>query len=146
LTKKADFQITIDTREQKPYKFPNAITSKLDTGDYSIAGLESKIIIERKTKADAYGSLGNGRKRFENEFKRLAEIDYAAVIIECSLDNFLIQPMHSQLNPRSAINTLISWSIKYNVHIWFVDNRKLGQNLTYRILEKYFKNRRDDVK
>ena len=133
--------IIIDTREQKPYKLPNSITATLQTGDYSLKGFEDKITIERKTKTDAYGSLGKGRKRFEREFIRLSGFDYAAVIIECSAKNFIIKPKYSRLNPKSAINTLVSWSIRYGVHVWFASDRKIGRFLTYRMLEKYWKER-----
>ena len=136
-----NFQIAVDTREQLPYKFKNSVTKTLQSGDYSIIGHESQIAIERKTKGDAYGSLGQGRKRFENEFKRLSVMSYAAVVIECSLSNFLKQPKHSQLNPKSAINTLISWCIKYGVQVHFAENRKLGRALTAQLLAKWWKSK-----
>ena len=43
-------KIIIDTREQKPWEFPGHTTAvqKLDTGDYSVEGLEDILCIERK--------------------------------------------------------------------------------------------------
>lgn len=45
-----DFTIIIDTREQQPWEFEHYSTAsrKLDTGDYSIEGLENLFTIERK--------------------------------------------------------------------------------------------------
>jgi len=137
------FTIAIDTREQKPYKFwdhPVEVVG-LKTGDYSIIGLEEKVCVERKSKADAYGTIGSGRARFERELERMLWFDYPAIVIECSLEQFLIPPTHSALHPKSAINSLISWSIRYGVHIFFCGKRKHARTVTFRILEKYHRYR-----
>ena len=93
--------VAIDTREQKPYRFPRSEVMTLATGDYSVVGLEDRIAIERKTKEDAYSSLGQGRARFERELQRLSRFDYAAIVIETSLPEFLQAPAFSRMNPRS---------------------------------------------
>jgi len=56
-------KVVIDTREQLPYEFEDSITRTLQTGDYSIFGYEDQVTVERKTKADAYGTIGRGRTR-----------------------------------------------------------------------------------
>ena len=132
-------KVVIDTREQLPYEFEDSITRTLQTGDYSIFGYENQITVERKSKADAYGSIGRGRTRFVKELERLSEIDYSAIVVEASLSNFVEPPRFSQLNPKSAINSLLAWSIRYGVHIYFADNRVMGNLLTLRILERYWK-------
>ena len=132
-------KVVIDTREQLPYEFEDSITRTLQTGDYSIFGYEDKVTVERKTKADAYGTIGKGRARFIKELERLSEIDYSAIIVEASLSNFVEPPLFSQLNPKSAINSLLAWSIRYGVHVYFADNRVMGNLLTLRILERYWK-------
>ena len=132
-------KVVIDTREQLPYEFEDSITRTLQTGDYSLFGYEDQITVERKTKADAYGTIGKGRTRFIKELERLREIDYSAIVVEASLTNFVEPPRFSQLNPKSAINSLLAWSIRYGVHIYFADNRVMGNLLTLRILERYWK-------
>ena len=104
------YTIAIDTREQRPYEFPGAVVMTLPTGDYSIVGLEHRVAIERKSKADAYGSLGQGRARFRRECERLAALDYAAIVVEDTVPGFLRRPAHSKMNPRSAIGSLLAWS------------------------------------
>ena len=132
-------KVVIDTREQLPYEFEDSITRTLQTGDYSIFGYEDQVTVERKTKAEAYGTIGRGRARFVKELERLSEIDYSAIIVEASLSNFVEPPQFSRLNPKSAINSLLAWSIRYGVHIYFADNRMMGNLLTVRILERYWK-------
>lgn len=133
------FTIVIDSRERQPYRFQDVVIKSLKSGDYSILGLEGKITIERKTKEDAYASLGSGRKRFEKEQKRLSEYDYSAIVIESGLADFLEPPPFTKMSPKAAINSLISWSIKYGVHIFFASDRRYAKAITYRILEKFFK-------
>jgi len=130
--------VAIDTREQLPYRFPNAITGTLTTGDYSLVGFEDRIAIERKTKSDAYRSLGRGRARFQREVQRLAQLDYAAIVIESDLSGFLQQPLFSRLSPNSAIGTLLSWSVQYGIHTFFAGDRRRGNNLTRQLLMKFW--------
>jgi len=129
--------IIIDTREQLPYEFPGAVVRTLPTGDYSLVGLQDRVAIERKTKADAYGSLGQGRARFRREVERLAELDYAAIVIEATLPGFLCRPPHSKMNPRSAIGSLLGWSVRYRVPVFFAGDREHGQALTHKLLLMY---------
>ena len=134
-----DLVVAIDTREQKPYCFPRSEVKTLASGDYSIVGLEDRVAVERKTKPDAYSSLGQGRARFERELQRLARFDYAAVVIETSLPDFLRAPAFSRMNPRAAARSLIAWSVKYRVCVFFAGDRRHGNALTRQLLEKFWR-------
>ncbi len=138
---KPQMTVVIDSRERRPYEFPNAVVRGLPTGDYSVEGLEDKVTVERKEKSDCYSSLGTNRKRFKRELERMAGFDYAAIVIECSLADFLNPPPFSKLSPKAAINTLISWSVQYGVHIHFAEDRLFARGIAYRILEKYWKHK-----
>ncbi|MBA4389105.1 MAG: hypothetical protein C0404_14125 [Verrucomicrobia bacterium] len=133
--------IVIDTREQRPYAFANAVSGTLSSGDYSIQGLEDRVTIERKTKADAYGSLGRGRARFQREFERLALYDYAAVVVEDTVPGFLNRPAHSKMNPKAAICSLLAWSVRYRVPVFFAGDRDHARALTYKLLEMFWRYR-----
>lgn len=140
------FQIICDTREQIPYLFSGMERKALKTGDYSIKGMESLICIERKSKVDIFMCCGHGRDRFERELERMQEYEYAAIVIESSLSEMTKQPAYTRMNPKSVINSLLAWSIRYNTHVFFADNRDLAQNLVYRILEKFYLGRVEIVK
>lgn len=135
----ATFVVAIDTREQRPYRFAVCERKTLPSGDYSIIGLEGRIAIERKTKEDAYSSLGQGRARFERELQRLARFDYAAVVIEASLPEFLQVPAFSHMNPKAAASSIIAWSVKYRVCVFFAGDRRHGNALTRQLLEKFWR-------
>ena len=133
--------IVVDSREQCPYVFEGreSIIKGLKVGDYSIEGMEDEIALERKTHIDAYGSIGHGRERFERELVRLSEMRYAAIIIETTLHDFLTPPPHSLLNPKSAIGSLLAWSVKFRLPVFFCGDRAHGQAVTLKLLEKFHK-------
>ncbi len=140
------FVVLVDKREKIPYCFsnikpkPKIEYATLSEGDYSIKGFQhAGISIERKEKSDLFGSVGGGRKRFQKEFQRLSKFDYAALVIECSLgDIFLKPPSHSQMKPKIVLRTLLSWSIRYGVHVWACPDRNFAERLTYLLLKRYY--------
>jgi len=139
MTKKPKLTIVIDTREQLPYEFETSVTKTLKTGDYSILGLENDVAVERKTKEDAYGSCGARRVRFEKEMMRLSKFNYAAVVIEASLSSLLTPPSYTKVSPLVVVNSFVSWTVKYGVHVFFASNREYARNLVQLILQKYWK-------
>ncbi|MBD3348418.1 MAG: hypothetical protein GF400_04385 [Candidatus Eisenbacteria bacterium] len=94
-TTPAPFTVVVDTREQDPFDFRGiddrrgrvfdvaTDRHKLDSGDYSILGHEDEVAVERKTKADIYGTIGKGRERFEREIERLSAMPAPAIVIQC---------------------------------------------------------------
>jgi len=134
-----------DQQEGLPFIFdwvvpkPIIEVKHLKTGDYSIKGMEDQITIERKSLIDLFGSLGNGRDREERKFKRMSKMKFAAFIIEADLNTILRNPpVYSDMKPKSVYRTLISWSIKYNVHVWACPNRAFAEKTTYLLLKKFW--------
>ena len=132
-----DAMIVIDVREKLPYAFTGAVTKSLKAGDYTVVGYENRVAIERKSKADAYRSVGYARERFKREIKRLADYEYAAVVIESSLPAFLNPPPFGELHPHAAIGTLLSWSVRYRLPLFFAGDREHAEALTRKLLEKF---------
>ena len=84
-------KIIVDTREQLPLSFTGheTIRRKLYEGDYNIAELEDKIVIERKTLQDLYGSIVQDHDRFKAEILRAKEKNKTFYIfLEGSLEEF----------------------------------------------------------
>ena len=132
-------RILVDSREKLPYEFPESRVQGLQTGDYSIEGYEDLVAVERKSKSDAYTSLGRDRARFRREVERLAQMEYAALVIESDLRGFLSPPAFSRMNPDSALGTLLAWSVRYRIPIFFVGDRDQGRRVTFEILQKFRK-------
>jgi ERCC4-type nuclease len=141
-----EMTIVIDTREQRPFTFenisprPEIVISTLKTGDYSLLGYEDDICIERKSLPDLFGSCGTGRKRFESEIVRMAQFKYAAIVAECDLHSILrCPPRRSWLLPKTILTSIIAWEQRYGIHFWACPNRAFAEKITYRILERYYR-------
>jgi ERCC4-type nuclease len=131
-------QIIIDTREQLPYRFQTpAIRGTLATGDYSIAGLDDYIAIERKSLDDLIGCLCTGRQRFERELHRGKALDYFCVIVEATLADIAKGDYRSRMTPKAAIQSLMAFSVRYRLPVFFVESRNYGARVTESLLLKY---------
>jgi ERCC4-type nuclease len=150
------FTVVIDTREQLPFTFqdlradakdgrrllrvPTACCS-LATGDYSLAGLENQLAIERKSLVDLFATLGSRRERFQRELERLATYPFAAVVIEADWATIIRHPPErSRLLPKTVFRSVIAWQLRYpRVHWWTCPNRGFAEVTTFRLLERFWK-------
>lgn len=131
-------KILIDTREQLPYAFETpSETGTIPVGDYSIFGLQDRIAIERKEVNDLIGCLTTGRERFEKELQRGRALDYFALVIEAGLSDLAEGNYRSQMSPKSVIQSLLAFSVRYRLPIFFCESRAYGQRVTESLLCKY---------
>ena len=72
------FTIIVDTREQQPWTFDNYVTAnqKLDTGDYSILGMENILAIERKKSVSEFAN-NITESRFKDVVARLSQLKHS---------------------------------------------------------------------
>lgn len=114
--------VLVDTREQTPWSFgPGVVTlrASLPSGDYSLPGLTDKFALERKSLADLVGSLTSGRDRFMREMERLALFDFAAIVVEGSLENVIRKEYRSEASPSSIMGSCAMIHARYGVPtIW----------------------------
>ena len=141
----SDFGIIVDTREQLPYFQGRAWAARgtLKSGDYSLAGYQGRVALERKSLADAYGTFGRGRERFESELTRLAAMDRAALLIEATYRQFLdpeiLDPCwRSRVRPASVEGSVLAWSHRYGVEVLFAGGRMLSERLVFRWLASWW--------
>lgn len=143
----APFVIAVDTREQLPFDLLGFATLRktLKAGDYSIIGLEDRVAVERKSYSDAWGSMSAGRGRFERCVKRLAALDRAAIVIECTVKELAVQPSRiERVTPASVVGGLISWACQYRLPVFFADDRAHAERITVRYLAAYWKHLRGE--
>lgn len=122
-----DFAIVIDSNEQNPLKFGKipTVTKKLDSGDYSILGMEYSVCIERKSQSDFYGSIvGDGRERLYLLFERTRHVGFKAFVIECEEAEILTPELtRSGVKPSSVYATISSWEVKHGYHFYYGNRR-----------------------
>lgn len=148
------FVVVVDTREQMPFDFVGiaadakqghapiavrTVVGTLKSGDYSIQGFEDRIAVERKSLADLFSTLTSGRARFEREMERLAEMDFAAVVVEASWGDIARGPEHAtKVSPRSIAASIIAFQQRFpSVHWVMAGSRTYAAVLTYRTLERF---------
>ena len=137
-----DIMIITDTREQHPYKFEqwpvNVVRAVLPAGDYSIMAFEDRVAIERKELNDLVACLmGDNRSRFERELSRLRSYELAAVVIEANLQDLSRGRYQSQMKPKSAMQSITAFFIRYQMPFLFCGDRSGAEYITYSLLNKY---------
>ena len=134
-----DLTVVVDTREQWPlnFNFPT-VRETLHTGDYSVEGYENEIAIERKGVDDLVSCLKNdNRERFERELDRGRSLNYFALCIESELSAISNHRYQSCMNTVSVIQSLVTFSVRYRLPIFFCPNRQYTARITESLLQKY---------
>lgn len=134
------FLVIKDTREQDGYHFSNfntcagMVETKLDTGDYSIQGLEDKICIERKGCVEELAmNLGSKKHTFLSEIERMEQFPHKYLVLEFSLEDLLKFPDETRIpiknksivkiTGRYMLKCLIEFELYNNVHVLFCGNK-----------------------
>lgn len=116
-----DMIIYIDTREQKPLKFTGhkTINRKLDEGDYNTPELLDKIVIERKSLQDLYGSIIQDHARFKREILRAKDKNKQFFIfIEGTLEEFYFlnwSDREYKIKPQTLQKIILTMKERYDL-------------------------------
>ena len=132
--------IIVDTREKDPFLFKGHRTRKegLRTGDYSVAGLEATIAVERKSGADLVNTLLVNCDRFERELERAATMAVFSVVVECSMAGLLLTMQGRTSVPlRTVLARAAVLSSRHRVPFLFCDNRSMAEAITLEILRPH---------
>lgn len=144
-----DFTIIVDTREQQPWTFDNYATAKkkLDTGDYSIVGLEHLLGIERKKSISEFAN-NIVEKRFIDVVTRLSRLKYPFLLFEFDLKDVLIYPVGStvpkrmwnniKISPAFLMKNIIELQLLHNIHIMFCGSSSNAEKMAEFLLKKVF--------
>ena len=119
--------IVADTREQAPYIFNSEYVTTLHraipAGDYSIAGFEYEVSVERKSLDDFAHSISKERKRFFKMLQKLSKYDTACVVVEASINDVLNHKYRSGTHPNSVLGSAMSIMIDYGIPVFFCEGR-----------------------
>lgn len=147
--KQDEFTIVVDTREQNAWEFGHHTTAKrkLDTGDYSIEGLENLLCIERK---QSVSEIANNitEKRFVNVLERMSEIPHRFMLFEFDLEDVYSFPIGSDI-PKNKWNKLRVTNnyimkylslinINYNIHTIFCGDADNAEKMAVRLMRTVY--------
>ena len=120
--------IIIDTREQEPYSFDPrlaaAVRRALPAGDYSVAGLDGIVAVERKTLDDFVSTVIHSRRRFREELRKLAGYRAACVVVEAGIGDVLLKHYRGESHPNAVLGNTLSIILDYRVPVFFCTNRQ----------------------
>lgn len=141
-----------DTREQLPLEFDSpyierVVTRKLQTGDYSIEGLEDILCIERKgSLAEFYRNVT--QKRFEDELVRMQAYKYRYLVLEFSLSEVMAIPYSlglsakqremCKLSPKYVMGRIAEIQVDYNVNVVFAETRDIVTDVVTNIMRRVY--------
>lgn len=145
--KNSDFTIIVDTREQQPWAFENYATAhkKLDTGDYSIEGLQHLLCIERKKSVSEFAN-NIVESRFQDVVMRMSQLKYSFLLLEFSLHDILIYPVGStvpkkmwdkiKITPAFLMKHILELQLQHNIKVYFCGNSSNAEKMAEFILKK----------
>lgn len=147
--KKNDFTIIVDTREQQPWSFDHYTKAnrKLDTGDYSVEGLENLLAIERKK---SINEIANNiiESRFKDVIQRLSTMKYSYILLEFDLENVLNYPIGSSLpkhmwnkvkiSPSFIMKHILEWQMFHNIKVIFCGCPSNAEQMAEYIMNKVY--------
>ena len=155
--KAPSYTIIKDTREQDGYTFEpfngryhtckGMVVKKLDTGDYSLEGLEDKICIERKASVSELAiNLGKDKHRFMAEVERMKDFPHKFLILEFSLTDLMRFPEGSDIpeekwssvviTNKYMLKMLVEFQMYNDVHVIFCDGRAKAKLVVSSILKR----------
>jgi len=120
--------VIIDTRERDPYKFDSRLIKevrlKLLAGDYTVAGMEDVIAIERKTRDDFVGTVMQEYDRFKRELERLQKYIRALIVVEANLSEIGNHDYYSTADPEAVIRRKAEIEVNFGVPVQFCSDRQ----------------------
>lgn len=146
-------QIIIDTREREglwSFGSTEVIHKKLDTGDYSIEGLETLLCIERKKTVSEF-AINVAEKRFKDSLERMKSYQYRFVIMEFTINDVLKFPIGSgipkskwdkmRITPQYIMYFISQIQVLYGIDVIFAGDRSnasyIAKNIMKRVYEQH---------
>ena len=134
-------KIVVDSREQAAFPFTGydayVTQGTLTAGDYSLAGLESLVAVERKSLPDLVACLGRERDRFVRELERLRGFESAAVVVESPISALALGEYRSAMAPKAAYESVVAFMCRYRLTFYFAQDRRGAERFTYSFLRHY---------
>jgi ERCC4-type nuclease len=127
--------VVCDTREQTPWSFRSGrvevVRGTLASADYSLAGWEGQVGIERKSMRDLINTLGpDNRDRFKRELGRLAGYRYAEIMVEGCMHDVLAGQWHGGMRPDHVLALLVALKVEYPaVRVTMAGDRATSERL-----------------
>ena len=120
--------IVIDTREQEGYSFDSRLAATvrraLPAGDYSLAGLEGVVAVERKSLDDFVSTVIHSRARFRKELRKFSGYRAACIVVEAGVLDVLQGRYRGEAHPNAVLGSALSIILDFRVPVFFCSSRQ----------------------
>lgn len=132
--------IIVDTREQRPWTFGGALRierAALPAGDYSIAGFETSVAIERKSLDDFVQSVTWERRRFLRERDRLRSYELKTILVEAGVPDVWAHRYRSKTTPQAVIASALAIEQDYGISTTWAGSRDSAEKIAAMMLSRF---------
>jgi len=140
--------VLVDTREKSPFdfsRFRNWIAEekrqKLKVGDYSVEGMETLLVLERKTLTDLITTLIQNRTRFFRMCELLTKYRWRALLVEASYEDIksTYEEECTSAHPNAVSGTLDALEARFGIPVIYTSFfRPLAEEKAASWLSKHF--------
>jgi ERCC4-type nuclease len=141
--------VLVDTRERYPFdfsRFPNWIAEEkrqaLKAGDYSVEGMETLLILERKTLTDLITTVIQQRARFFKQCEKMTKYRWRAMLIEASYEDIkspYSEEYNTSAHPNAVSGTLDALEARFGIPVIYTSRyRPLAEEKAASWLSKHF--------
>ena len=127
--------VVVDTREQNPLDFSRfegwfagVETRALELGDYSIAGLEDRCVVERKDLPDLICSFTGERSVFVHRLRLMSEYPHRLLVITAALSQVKSLQPHGS-SPNRLTQSLIAVLAGLQIPFLCTESHELGEEM-----------------
>lgn len=130
--------VIVDTREQRPFCFDDrqvrVSRRALPEGDYTVEGLEGRVVLERKSLGDAVSTFIHNWLRFRKELVRLSGYDLAVIVVEADLSDVYEHRYESEALPASVLGKANACLVEHNIPVLWWGDPVVAADMAHRLL------------
>jgi ERCC4-type nuclease len=135
----------IDTREQNPLSFrrfrrwfARIEYRALSLGDYSVEGMESSCVVERKDLADLIQSFTTNRAVFVNRLQRMSVLPQSLLVVTAPLSEIKSEYPYRAASPNRITQSLIAVLAGLRLPFICTESHELGEEIVASYLYQTF--------
>jgi ERCC4-type nuclease len=135
----------IDTREQNPLSFrrfrgwfKRIEYRALPLGDYSVAGMESSCVVERKDLADLIQSFTTNRAIFVSRLRRMSRLPNSLLVVTAPFGEIKSEYPYRAANPNRITQSLIAVLTGLRLPFLCTESHELGEEIVASFLYQTF--------
>lgn len=106
----------------------------LAAGDYSVAGLEGEVVLERKTLGDFVNTVIHDWLRFRKELTRLSGYSVAAVVVEADIGQVFRHEYESDALPPAVLGRANGIFLDHAIPVLWWGDRLTASDMAHRFL------------